>query len=279
MIEISESVVDFKQLVGQWQLSEMQSKILRMMSASRQIYKFSSTEQLKFELVLRANIVKAAYDLNKSKADFAVFSKSRCNPKFWILTEKGGFKLKDKVLPSAAIEDIFHHGEKYAFECTMAVIIILYKAYLDTIPMDKFNHLFNNLLLWAGTYDQDLDLIQLEDGEKLPGDLGYFKNPEVSPKEMEWQGENVVAMGDGIFFGHGIGIVQEKFLIHSLNQHRRPGARVSAYLMNEVTRPDYKKVFFADGAQIVGFRQPPEVVNPMQNVMTIQVGNTTYVKV
>lgn len=278
MIEISEKVVDFKQLVSQWKLSDMQYKIIRRISESRRIYKFDSMDQLKFELQLRSNITKAAYDLNKSKADFAVFSQSRCNHKFWTLTDKGGFRLKDQVLPSVAIEDIFHHGEKYAFECTMAVIIALYKAYLDTIPLEKFNQLFANLLIWAGTYDQDMDLIQLEDAEELPGDLSYFKNPDVNPKEMEWQGENVIAMGEGTYYGHGIGIAQAKFIIYSLNKHRKPGAKESAFLSTEVTRPDYKRVFFADGAQTINLRQPPIPQNPLQNVMTIQVGNTTYVK-
>jgi protein-glutamine gamma-glutamyltransferase len=204
-------------------------------------YTYDSIEELKFELSLRAKIIAAAQALLASKADFASFKKSRCNWKYWIRTEQGGFQQRQNVSPSAAIRDIYISGGLYAFECTTAILIVLYKAMLDKLGEPQFNALFNNLLLWSWNYDSDLHLITLDNSrESFPGDILYFENPDVSRDTPEWQGENVVKLADDLYYGHGIGNKSAKKMIEALNKHRKPNSQQSAFLRTQVTFPDYK---------------------------------------
>src|SRR5206468_1319157 len=125
--------------------------------------------------VLRSNIVKASYDLNRADPEFSTFAKSKCNPRYWELTEDGGFLIKSGILPSTGIRDIFRHGSLYAFECATAMVIVLYKAMLDTISEDTFNRLFPRLLLWDGHYDADLKIESMDEFDPLPGDIRYIR--------------------------------------------------------------------------------------------------------
>jgi protein-glutamine gamma-glutamyltransferase len=59
----------------------------------------------------------------------------------------------------------------------------------------------------------------------------------------EWQGENAIDMGDGTYYGHGIGIRDEETMIKILNRFRVKGSNVSAYLMKTATRPDFAGLF------------------------------------
>lgn len=49
-------------------------------------------------------------------------------------------------------------------------------------------------------------------GDLVPGDLVYFKNPQVNPATIEWQGENTIYLGNFFFYGHGVGVKQKKKL-------------------------------------------------------------------
>ncbi|MDO3677436.1 protein-glutamine gamma-glutamyltransferase [Paenibacillus ehimensis] len=209
-------------------------------------YQYDSEGALRFELRLRTAIVQAARDMQNSAASFASFKKSRCNAAYWTRTEDGGFKMRRDVLPAAAIRDIFSNGRAYAFECATAIIIVLYKAVLETIGDQKFNRLFTDLYLYSWEVDSDLRLITI--AEKMPtysGDILYFKNPDVDPEWMEWQGENVVKLGHDNYFGHGIGIMNAAGIIAKLNKHRKPGSTRSAYLMDQVTYPNFVYLYEA----------------------------------
>jgi protein-glutamine gamma-glutamyltransferase len=46
-------------------------------------------------------------------------------------------------------------------------------------------------------------------------------------------------LGDGTYFGHGLGIKTADQIIHTLNQSRTTGAKQSAYLTNVVARPAF----------------------------------------
>ncbi|MEC0181782.1 protein-glutamine gamma-glutamyltransferase [Paenibacillus peoriae] len=198
-------------------------------------------QRLQFESILRSRIVESAEALDRSGVSFATFATARRNPQFWDLTAKGGFQLKAGVTPAQGIRDIFIHGHQYAFECATAMVIVLYKAVLDSILESEFNRIFADMLLYDWHYDSDLKLIQEQGSHKAsPGDILYFNNPEVSPETLEWKGENVVKMKEeDSFYGHGIGILPAKGIIDSLNQHRKPGATISAYLTDEVIYPDF----------------------------------------
>lgn len=281
MIRLAHTFIDPRELAQQWNLDNIGRKILHSMSESEKIYDFEYLEQLHFEIVLRSNLVKSAYALDRAGAGFATFAQSRCNPQYWELTSNGGFLLKDGVLPSTGIRDIFRHGGLYAFECTMAVVIVLYKAMLETIPEDKFNQLFSDLFIFDGHYDKHLQLEKLHESHFLPGDILYVKNPEVNPREIEWQGENTVDLGNGTYYGHGIGITSIRGIIDHLNMHRIPGAEVSAYLTDHVLRPDFKGLASLDGSVGVMVLRETEIntvnTNPFKDLVVAQVGKTTYI--
>lgn len=207
-----------------------------------------------FEKIMRANIVKAAYALNDSGAGFADFKNSRCNERFWILTDQGGFQLRNSVTPADGIRDIFANGHQYAFECATATVIVLYKGVLDSIEEPVFNRLFADLLLYDWHYDPDLHLLQEQgSSQALPGDVLYFANPDHDPQRPEWQGENVVKVGPDLYYGHGIGIESAEAIIDALNQTRGPNATRSAYLTNAYYHPDFSYFYpFAAGNSSLG---------------------------
>ncbi|MHA0856391.1 protein-glutamine gamma-glutamyltransferase [Paenibacillus sp. CMAA1364] len=196
-----------------------------------------------FEFKMRANIVASAKELDASDVGFAVFRNSRCNEQMWTRTNDGGFKLKQGVLPSDGITDIFKNGHLYAFECATAMVIILYKATLMTIAKDIFNEYFDALFIRDWQYDSDLRLVIINhQNEAIPGDIVYFRNRDHAPESPQWQGENAVLLGDNQYFGHGIGIRTAEQMIESLNRTRIPGSQTSAFLTEEVVHPDFEYI-------------------------------------
>ncbi|MBY6036782.1 protein-glutamine gamma-glutamyltransferase [Fictibacillus nanhaiensis] len=240
MIFVNGYSVDTAQISGFDRLTSAQKQIGEKLKNSRESFYYSSPHQFLFEVVMRSNIVAAAYAMRDSGAGFATFVNSRCNPQYWRRTAYGGFLLRPGVPPSDAITDIFINGKKYGFECTTAIMIMLYKAVLESIGTKMFNQLFNGLLLYSTEHDEDLQIIAAPSGDSLPGDVRYIKNPEHHPNTPQWQGENVVDLGNGKVFGHGIGTGTIGEIIDVLNTKRMPGATVSAYLTSEIIRPHYR---------------------------------------
>ncbi|GLX67299.1 protein-glutamine gamma-glutamyltransferase [Paenibacillus glycanilyticus] len=222
-------------------LTPVEREVLQGKQSSPVVYQYDSMNALRFELRLRDRTVNAAKMLQNSRADFAVFRNSRCNPQFWTRTDNGGFQMNPGVQPSDAINDIFQNGELYGFECATAIVIVLYKAVLDTIGAQMFNSLFNPLYLRDWNHDSDLWFITTQNkNESYPGDVMYFRNPDHDRDTPEWQGENVVKLSEDLFFGHGIGIETSEEIINALNKMREPFSTQSAYLDDLVVHPNFK---------------------------------------
>ncbi|MCR2804159.1 protein-glutamine gamma-glutamyltransferase [Paenibacillus soyae] len=224
-------------------LTELEKKTLRRKMNSPVVYRYPDLEALLFELKMRTNIVEAAKAMYASGVSFATFSNSRANDRFWIRTPDGGFLLRPGVPPAVAVNDIFENGRLYAFECAGAIIIMMYKAVLETIGDDAFNRHFQRLFLRDWQTDRDLRLITHHNlNETYAGDVLYFKNPDHDPDTPEWQGENVIMLDDNLFFGHGIGIGSGADIIAQLNRARRPGSMISAYLQDLILLPEFEAV-------------------------------------
>lgn len=231
--------------------SDIQRSILEDMLRLGTVWSYRHISQLQFELRLREQIILAAYALSQSLADYTTFENSRSNPVYWSRTPVGGFQIQPGVQPSAAIRDIYMNGTMYGFECATAMLIVLYKAVLETLGDKAFNKLFQGLYLYSWEYDKDLRLTTEQRKDYLPGDIQYFKNPDVSPRHMEFQGENAVFMGNHLYFGHGIGVVSGQEIITFLNRYRKPFSFRSAFLMDQSTRPDFQYLSqFTDSGRI-----------------------------
>ncbi len=245
MITVSGSSFDASALADTYPRDSVERQVLETMSQSAENYRYDTVEQLKFELRLRRETVDAAKALHRSWFSFDTFHKSRCNEKYWDRMPNGGFRLKSGANPAAAISDIYTNGEAYATECATAMLIVFYKAMLETFGESLFNELFPNIYLmnWHGV-DPLLQSVASPRRalDVLPGDRKYFENPDVNPKTPEWQGENVIVLPDGLYYGHGVGIKTADQMVRALNGNRRPGATHTAYLRDTAGRPEYKEL-------------------------------------
>lgn len=217
-------------------ISNMEGKIFVELQNSQQVYRYFSWKQLEFELLLRKNIIEAAKLLAKAPVEFKVFQESRFNSLYWTKTSRG-YRLKPFIRPSQAIEDIYKNGHEYAFECSTAIVIIYYYAVLQSINMNAFDQLFQSLLIWDWSYDEDLRIITKAGTELIPGDVIYFHNPDYL--YPVWIGENTVYLGDGLYFGHGIGVGTKEEIIQTLNTLRKSNPTKSAYVLSQYSRLDY----------------------------------------
>lgn len=220
----------------------MESTILQRINDSPTVHSYQSIAELSYELKLRKNIIDSAKAMNQSNVRFAVFKKSHSNPQYWILTSVGGFQLRAGVKPSDAIKDIYLNSSRYAFECATAMIIIYYHAILNLIGADLFDQLFPHIYLYSWHADSDLGLKAYHTRDFIPGDVVYFNNPDFDPERPQWRGENAVVLGDGTYFGHGIGIQTAEQMIRTLNKSRKRESDQSAYLSNIVARPSFKQL-------------------------------------
>ncbi|HNX63797.1 MAG TPA: protein-glutamine gamma-glutamyltransferase [Oscillospiraceae bacterium] len=245
MIIINRTKMDINSILNKYHYDTMQQDIINALNSSETEYKYDSVNQLKFELMLRKEIVKSANELSESGIEFQVFEKSKCNPKYWDRQNDGGFLLKSGVTPSDAIRDIFINASLYATECSTAIVIIYYKALLNVFKKERFNKIFpkirlknwhslDNLLKEGGTLKKENDY--------LPGDRRYIENPDVDPKLPEYQGENIVDIGHGLYYGHGVGVSNLETIINELNKFRIKHSKKSAFLKDSAARLNFKKL-------------------------------------
>jgi len=245
MITINGKEANYQQLISRFQQNDIERKILKILWDSSYKYDYDTEKQLNFELAFRKEIIKAAYELHKTKLEFAVFRETICNARYWRRQHDGGFLLREDVKPSDAIKDIFINPKLYSTECATAMVIVYYKALLNLFPEPLFNELFDRIYLMNWHY---IDNLLKEIGymrsqpDYLPGDRRYVKNPDVDPSTPEWQGENLIDMGNGIYYGHGMGMHRINAIISELNRNRRPGASQSAMLLDSAGRPNFKNL-------------------------------------
>ncbi len=246
MITIGNRPADTESLALNYDPRGIERKCLSTMSKSDHNYTFSSTNELDFLLQMRGETVRCSDRLYRSRLNFAVFQNSFCNEDYWIRSRDGGWELKRSSYASDAIEDIYLHGGKYGTECATAMQIIYYGAIDAITDDDSFDRQFRGIRLmnWHNISPalQETGRMQRVN-DYFPGDRRYLANPDVDPRTPYWQGENVIDMGDGTYYGHGVGRLTANQILSRLNAARRPDATRSAYLMETVGIPNYKNLF------------------------------------
>ncbi|MDD9265842.1 protein-glutamine gamma-glutamyltransferase [Paenibacillus sp. GCM10023248] len=227
---------------GEGTLSELELSIFEKKQTSPYEYRYNSMQSLLFELYMRTQIMESAKELSRAGVYFAGFERTLCNPAYWHLTNEGRFQLNRGVAPKDAIKDIFANGSSYGFECSMAVIVVLYHALLQWIDPGQFDLLFADLLLFDWHSNGKLNLInQTNNAEAVVGDVLYFENPDFEELLPWWKGENVVLLDNDLYYGHGhgLGIASGEEVINVLNKHRMSGSTKSAFLTDHYVHPDF----------------------------------------
>jgi protein-glutamine gamma-glutamyltransferase len=245
MITIHGNAADFEPLAREFTGSVERETLNRLWKSSN-VYDYASAGQLKFELDLRREIVSAAYRLLRGGLRFETFRNTYCNERYWQRRADGGFELRRGVSAAEAVGDIFENGALYGTECATAMQIVYYGALVQVFPRELFDREFAGayLMNWhkIGGDLRETGLMRAS-GDYLPGDRRYFTNPDVNPETPEWQGENVIDLGDGTYYGHGIGRARGNDILAELNRYRRAGARRGAYLLDSAGRPDFARLF------------------------------------
>lgn len=237
MIKISQKPISVSQLQAGITSKNLLS-ILQLMARYPTVFEFDTTEDFQFDLKMRLNAIQAAQLLDQSGAEFTILEDSMCNPRVWRLTGDRAFELWPKVPPHIALNDIFINGQLYAFECGTAILVVFYKAILESIGPTNFDRIFPDLFLYNWHYHQSLSILVHEGFDYLPGDCLYFKNPDFAPYAPEWQGENAIMLDENLFFAHGVGVTDQQEIIDELNGNRILGSMISAYLTTHIISID-----------------------------------------
>lgn len=249
MIKIGGNLITDDSVHKLYRSGSSEWQIVDMMAGNDGVYSFPSMDSLQFEIKSRKEVVNASEKLYNSFFSFKIFKDSICNTQYWDRAQEGGFLLKRDANPHEAIRDIHKNSKLYGTECATAIVIVFYLALVEVLPAELFDRLFANIYLMDWKYlDQDLG-VRTYRGVKnaLPGDCLYFKNPDVNPDTPEWQGENAIKLLNDYYYGHGIGIKKSEGIIRDLNRNRRYGSETSAYLMDQIVKPDYR--YLADRYQ------------------------------
>ncbi len=245
MIFINQKQVQAQELLTLYPSDNIAVNTINILTNSKEKYNYDTLEQLKFELLFRKEIVSAGNKLNRSGIKFRVFRQSICNTHFWNRTNDGGFTLKKNVSSWDAINDIFKHGSNYGTECATAILIVYFGALANIFSKESFDSVFSDITLmnWHKVHSKLKEVGSvMRVTDYLPGDRRYFKNPDVDPLTPEFQGENVLDMGSGNYYGHPFGVAKAKRIIDALNGLRKKGAEKPAYLLDSVGRPNFKNL-------------------------------------
>lgn len=238
MIKVSGTTFHWDELMDKISVSNEGRPILKKLDKSSTVYSYLTFQDLESTILIREHIIEAAKKLNNSNAIFATFENTKANDKYWTVTEQGGIRLREGVMPSAAISDVFKNGNEYAFECATAMTIVYYDALIQYLGAEAFNNYFKNLYLYSWLTDSDLVLKVVTETDPIPGDVVYFENPDnIKP---QWQGENSVYLGDGLYYGHGMGILSANEMIKKLNTLGESD-KEDAYILDKIVRPSFDR--------------------------------------
>ena len=200
-------------------------------------------------------MIDAAYSMHDAKPRFGDLE---FNPFVWELEGDeedyddgmGVMVLTGEVPASTAVQDMFDNPGMYRFECATALTVARYKAMLDLIGPRDFDRIFDDIRIgpweadddatraWKATgravHGDDVEASAATIAATKPGDYAYFKNWDVSKSGMDggWQGENVIFLGDGLYYGHPFGVTSGEAIVEHLNEYRKRGSTRSASLLD-----------------------------------------------
>ena len=117
------------------------------------------------------------------------------------------------------------HQHPHVGQNVPAIVIIYYKAVLDVYMPELFDRAFPRIVLmnWRDM-DQLIDPATYRGlADYLPGDC-ICQESDVDPLTPEWRG-NVIDLGNGRYYGHGIGLGSIDYFIDALNRNEEKARR------------------------------------------------------
>jgi len=193
------------------------------------------------------SIVKASYAMDDAGVGFELIKNHKANPDFWTIGSGGVLKLKPGVKASDAVNDMVQNGHKYGFECATGMVATYYVAMLDLLGPADFDTVAKDIKMGPWKMERDLDRVyitsrpdaskhyetDLDKDHKLePGFYYYFENWDVTEDAYKrgWQGENVIYLGNGKFYGHGIGLGDADLFVNKLASEMKEGGKTPSLL-------------------------------------------------
>jgi len=192
-------------------------------------------------------MVDAAEKMHSAGISFQLIKNHKANPDFWSVDASGTLTLKPGVKPSDAINDMLSNNGKYGFECATGLVATYYVAMLDVLGPKDFDRVASDLRIGPWDMENDLERLMIEthpDGgwnaevplknpdKLLPGGYYYFRNWDVTDEARArgWQGENVIYLGGGKFYGHGIGLGPGSDFVTKLKAESKPDGKTPSLL-------------------------------------------------
>ena len=209
-------------------------------------------------------MVDASEKMNSAGVPFAITTNHKANADFWTVGVGGTLELKPGVKPSEALEDIAQNPSKYGYECATGLVVVYYQAILDLIGPEDFDRIASDLILGPWQMEDSLASLMvnrhpkpgqgtetdLGDHTLVPGNYYYFRNWDVTDEARArgWQGENVIYLGEGRFYGHGIGLGDADMFVGKLSSEMKPGGKTPSLLnLDAILSTDVLKLDLAPG--------------------------------
>jgi hypothetical protein len=221
------------------------------------------------------------------------YAQGYANAQFWEMTAPFVFRIKEGVLPAAALE-AFLKGLTIA-DCGSVLVACQYAALLKTIGAEKFNVMFSAdaapLTITQSIFDPINPLAYFftrAGGKVNPGDMCYFSGLEYFSKKHPLghaRGWSVVctgknAIGENMYYGFG----QEDFKICSMNERMLGQTMVAIYnlppnkynqdwIAAQSSREEYDlrqqcipvQVSYTEAMPALGGYQPDSTISPDYN--------------
>lgn len=205
-----------------------------------------------FELILRRHICEAATNQFASGLQFnAPYTVANCSSTnvFWE-TNGVGISIKAGANTADAIENIFSSGATFGADCYSALVIVWYKAVLDTFEecspangRSKFASSFSSITISSTNSTYPPNLGNQTYSSYRFGDWRYIDNPDFALSTPQFKGFNVIQMTDGVqdwdeFYEHPYGVQSLFYHETTLAGHRISNPTEFPSLLLEANRFD-----------------------------------------
>jgi hypothetical protein len=224
-------------------------------------YEYEGPGELWNDLTIRLRIIEAAAAFNAKGHGFAGDDLANIKgSKHWerqdvaliipmgdkkVLVPGIVWKRGPKSSLSEAVDELY--SKKGSYDCASAISVIVLKAFTESYKSVRKEFLKEErMVVIAGGYtfptdpSPSKDMITVKDKVLIPGDICYFFNP--GSKRGVWLRENAIYLGDGRFFGHGIGIKSYQEMAGTLYGHSGSVWQFP-YLLEQKGRPNPKPRF------------------------------------